>query len=113
MKPQIRVPISFDLDLVKADRIVTSDNKIVMLKVDNEELIVAGWMIIAHLNGEALECVSFKNGKHGCADMVDFEKQQTNLVYGNIQASICISHKTGNKVPKTEVFISDKELAKV
>ena len=113
MKPQIRIPISFDLDLVTADRVVTSDNKVVILKVDNEESTVAGWMLIAHLNGEALDCVSFKNGKHGCADVVDLEKQQTNLVYGNIQASLCVSHKAGSKISKAKVFISDKELMEI
>jgi len=113
MKPQIRVPISFDLDLVRADRVVTSDNKIVMLRVDREESAVAGWMMIAHLDGEALECVSFKNGKDGRADVVDLEKQQTVLIKGDIQAFLCVPHKSGDKVPKVEVFISDKELAEV
>ena len=113
MRPQVRVPISFDLDLVKADKIVTSDNKVVMIKVNGKESIVSGYMMIAHLNGEALECISFKNGKHGCADIVDHEKLQTNLVYGNILASVCVPHKIGEKALKVEVFVSDKELVSI
>jgi len=111
MKSQIRIPISFDLDLVKPNKVVSSSNKIVVLKIDEREQSVMGWMMVAYLNGEALENVlSFKNGKHGCADIINLKKQQTNLVQGSIQAFLCVSYKARNKIPKVKVFISNNEM---
>ena len=111
MKSQIRIPISFDLDLVKPKKVVSSGDKIVVLKVGDKEKVVMGWMLIAYLNGEVLENVlSFKNGKHGCADIINLKKQQTNLIQGNIQAFLCVPCKTGNKIPRVKVFVSNTEL---
>jgi len=110
MGPQIRIPISFDLDLVKPNKFVTSDGKIVFCKCNQKEIRIAGWMLIAFIDGEAVECASFKNGPHGCADIVNEEKQETRLVHGNIQAFLCIPHKPGEKIPKIEIFVSDMEL---
>jgi len=113
MKSQIRIPISFNLDLVKPNKIVTSNGQAVMFKLNNKENIVMGWMLIAYMNGEALECISFKNGTHGSADVVDREKQQTKLINGNIQVFMCIPYKSNKKIPKIEIFISDMELNEV
>ena len=68
-----------------------------------------GWQLIAFLNDDPLECISFSNGRHGCADIVG-DNGQTVLVCGHIKTYLCIPYDKGQMPPKVEVFISDVEL---
>jgi hypothetical protein len=111
MAKQIRIPINFKLDLVRPNRPVTSDGRLVMYRCKDKEEVIFGWMILATLDGHSLDCLSCRNGKDGQADAVNSDGS-TSLVFGNIKTFFCLPYEKSGKLPKIEVFISNKTLEK-
>jgi len=110
MNTHIQIPILFDLDVIRANKIVTSQNKMVSFKIEKEgerERAISGWMMIAYIDGRPLECALCKNGKDGWAEIVG-PNANTEIVKGDIKTYLCIPSK--DKDLKVSVSITDTEI---
>ena len=100
------ITIPFDLDVVKAEQIISSDGKVVFYKDPESphEGCIRGYQMIAYMDGRPLEAIMFKNGKDGWAEVLG-DKADAKMIKGNIEARAIL--------PKlSTVYISDFELNK-
>lgn len=109
---EVRVLIEQDLDVVKPDEVITSDQKIITY-IENEdglEKIIYGWHIVAYLNDQEIEkCTKCKNGNTGWIEFID-KDSTLQKKEGNVKVYLCVSFE--NKPPKIDVKLSDMEIKK-
>ena len=99
--PQVRALIEKDLDVVRPDEVVTSDNKILMFteNQDGVEKIVKGWSLIVYVNDcEIDKCIRCKNGKIGWAEYID-EDLNLQKVEGDVKVYLCVPFESGQNRP--------------
>ena len=110
--PQVRALIEKDLDVIRPDEVVTSDNKILMFieNQDGIEKIVRGWSVIIYVNNQEIEkCIRCKNGTLGWAEFIDADLN-LKKVDGDVKVYLCVSFQQGQKPPRIDITISDIEI---